>query len=157
MWLILLLSIIGCFLLIELRNRYYFNEIKKIVGSKQTDMSNLYTAIDGMNNRKGKFSIVDYVDVKFDGKDYKLIRGVFTSIGPNGEYSPIMWVFRSNYICSLDRASLENAKEMKDLLKLSVQDGSTAIFIIKNIKKLKNRIEKEIKGFDRSDVLRLLN
>jgi hypothetical protein len=95
------------------------------------------------NMSKGKFLINDYVDVKLDRNDYKLIRGVFTSIGPITEYGPMGAWFRSNYICSLDRALLEDTKGMNDLLKLPVQNGSTAIFIIKNIRRLKSKIEKE--------------
>ncbi len=144
MWLILLLMIIACFLLIRWRNTYCFNMIRKIVGSKKTGMPDLYTAIDGINNViKGKFSIKDFIDIKLDGNDYKLMRGLFTSIGPNGEYGPMGAVFSSNYICSLDRASIENAKRMSDLLRLSVQSGNAAIFIVKNNRKLKNKIEKE--------------
>ncbi len=144
MWLILLLLITACFILIKWRNTYYFNMVRKIVDSKKTGMSDLYTAIDGINNViKGTFSIKDFIDVKLDGNDYKLMTGLFTSIGPNGEYGPMGAVFSSNYICSLDRASLENAKRMNDLLRLSVQNGNTAIFIVKNTRKLKNKIEKE--------------
>ena len=142
-WAIILLLGIY-FFLIRSRNRYYFKRIKKIMGCKKTKESELYSAIDEINKTiKGTFSLIDYVDVTFHGNAYKLFKGTFASTGPAGEYGFSGMVFSSNYICSLDQVSSANAMGMKDLLELKAKSGTTAIFTIKNIRRLKNEIEKE--------------
>ncbi len=145
LWVIFLLLIAGCAFLIDYRNDYYFKRIKKIMNSRKTEESKLYAAIDEINNKnKGKFSIIDYVDVKFHGNPYKLFKGTFASIGPMGEYGFSTTLFSSNYICSWDAVSSSNAVGMKDTLKLSIQNGNTAIFTIRKIRRLKKEIEKEL-------------
>jgi hypothetical protein len=142
MWLILLLSIAVCFLLINLKNKYYFSEIKGIVGSNKSDMPDLYKAVDEINKViKGKFSINDYVDVKLNGNNYKLIKGYFASITFLGEYGPTGRLFGTNYLCSLNRTSLERAKGMNDLLRIVAENGNMGIFTIKSMRRLKKRIE----------------
>ena len=151
-WVIILLFGI-CAFLIRFRNRYYFKRIKKIMGCKKTNESELYSAIDEINNTiKGTFSIIDYVDVSFHSNAYKLFKGTFASTGPLGEYGFSGWVFSSNYICSLDEVSSANAMGMSDSLTLSVQNGNTAIFTIKNIWRLKKEIEKEILSNPMKDI-----
>lgn len=144
LWVILLFLLAVCFFLIGFRNRYYFKKVKNIMGCKKTEESELYSAIDEINNTiKGAFSIIDYVDVSFHGNAYKLFKGTFASTGPAGEYGFTGMVFSSNYICSLDEVSSANAMEMKNLLELKAKSGNRAIFTIKNIRRLKNEIEKE--------------
>ena len=144
LWLILLLLVIAFFLAVRFRSKHFFNEIKEIVNSKKTGSSDLYAAVDAMNGiSKGKLSIDDYVDVKLDGNDYKLIRGSFSSIAAASEYGLTMTVLSGSYICALDKASLENAKWINDLLRLSVQHENAGVFLIRNIRKLKNRVKKE--------------
>jgi len=144
LWVILFLLLAICFFLNGFRNRYYFKKIKKIMGCKKTKESELYSAIDEINDMiKGTFSIIDYVDVSFHSNAYKLFKGTYASTGPAGEYGFSGMVFSSNYICSLDEVSSANAMGMKNLLELKAKSGNTAIFTIKNIRRLKNEIEKE--------------
>ncbi len=115
-----------------------------MMGCKRTNESELYSAIDEINKTiKGTFSLIDYVDVTFHGNAYKLFNGTFASTGPLGEYGFLGMVFFSNYICSLDESSSANAMGMKNLVELKAKSGNTAIFTIKNIRELKNEIEKE--------------
>ncbi len=100
LWIILIFIVAICTFLIVSRNDYYFKRIKKIMNSKRTNETELYAAIDEINNKnRGKFSVLDYVDVKFHGNAYKLFKGTFASIGPAGEYGFSTTIFSSNYIC----------------------------------------------------------
>jgi hypothetical protein len=145
LWWIVVLTIAACLFWRRRRGGDYFNEIKKIVESQSTDSSNVNRAISELNTLgRGEFLVEDYVDIRFDGNQYKLARCTFTSVGSSGENIGT-WVERSNYLISLDGAATEYAKGKNDLFKLWAQNESVAIFIIKDMKGLKGRIEAELR------------
>ncbi len=60
---VLYIVIVAGFLFAGPMKNYYFNQIKNIIGVKDTDNSNLLAAIDDINKlNNGTFSLEDSVD-----------------------------------------------------------------------------------------------
>ena len=88
-----------------------FHEIKKLIGPKETDLTNLNSAISEINSvSKFVYIVIDSVDVKLDGYDYKLVKCEICSSDVTADNS------KSILVCALDRSSSKVAKGMRDLL-----------------------------------------
>jgi hypothetical protein len=140
-WLLVIFLIIVFSYIIDKYNDYCFNEIKEIVGYKEADLTSSYTAINEINNvSKGTYTLIDSVDVKLDGYNYKLVKCVLHNCSgiESQRFST------SLYICSLDRTSSAVAKGMYNLLRLADESERASIFIVRNVRRLKNKIEEEL-------------
>ena len=144
--LLFIIFVLGGLYLIGMKNKFYFNQIKKVIGTIKTDREYLYKAIEAINKiGNTQYVIYDYIDVKFEGSNYKLLKGFTSALGPSGERgaNSQMWTLGSYYIFSPNKTSSETAKVMKDILEIAVEIEEKAIFIIKDFKKLTKIIKRD--------------
>jgi len=139
---------LATFLSFRTRGESSFQKIKNLVGTDKTCLSDLHLAIDEINKvGKGRYTLIDAVNIKLNNCDFKLAKCNFSSVGFAGyndagtatsNYSKAIYVF------SLDKTSSEIANKMHGLLKLWDKSENIAIFSVKDFNKLEKKIELEL-------------